>query len=127
MTTPDMEALRAFRSQVYCSFACRRDALFAIRDSVLTVPMIESPAHLSLAASFQRRWGSVYNALNQRTMDATALTHLIAQYPLASASEWYAVDASVWPRCDAETSPERGYSHHPTRQSHGQPIVAGWN
>jgi hypothetical protein len=46
---------------------------------------------------------------------------------LSTCTAWYAVDASVWPRCDAETSPQRGYYHHHTRQSHGQPIVAGWN
>ena len=38
----------------------------------------------------------------------------------------YAVDGSVWARCDAETSPERGFYHHPSRHSNGQPIVAGW-
>ena len=32
----------------------------------------------------------------------------------------------MWPRCDAETSPERGYYYHPSRHSAGQPIVAGW-
>jgi hypothetical protein len=32
----------------------------------------------------------------------------------------------VWPRCDAECSPERGYYYHPSRHSAGQPIVAGW-
>jgi hypothetical protein len=37
----------------------------------------------------------------------------------------YAVDVSVWPRYDAECSPERGY-YHPSRHSAGQPIVAGW-
>jgi hypothetical protein len=42
-------------------------------------------------------------------------------------TSWFAVDASVWPRCDAETSPQRGYYPHPYRHSHGQPIVAGWN
>jgi hypothetical protein len=36
------------------------------------------------------------------------------------------VDVSVWPRCDAEASPERGYYYHPNRHSAGQPIVAGW-
>jgi len=36
------------------------------------------------------------------------------------------VDASVWARCDAETSPQRGYYYHPSRHSAGQPIVAGW-
>jgi hypothetical protein len=37
-----------------------------------------------------------------------------------------AVDVSVWPRCDAETSPERAISSHAARHSAGQPIVAGW-
>jgi hypothetical protein len=36
------------------------------------------------------------------------------------------VDVSVWDRCDAETSPERGYYYHPSKHSAGQPIVAGW-
>src|SRR5262249_23217176 len=40
---------------------------------------------------------------------------------------WFAVDTSVWPRCDAETSPDRGYSYHPYRPSHGPPSVAGWS
>ena len=38
----------------------------------------------------------------------------------------YAVDVSVWHRCDAECSPERGFYYHPSRHSAGQPIVAGW-
>ncbi len=38
----------------------------------------------------------------------------------------YGVDISVWPRCDAEASPQRGYYYHPSRHSAGQPIVAGW-
>jgi hypothetical protein len=38
----------------------------------------------------------------------------------------FAVDVTTWPRCDAECSPERGYYHHPSRHSAGQPIIAGW-
>jgi len=30
----------------------------------------------------------------------------------------------VWDRCDAESSPERGFYYHPSRHSAGQPIVA---
>jgi hypothetical protein len=38
----------------------------------------------------------------------------------------FAVDATIWARCDAECSPGRGFYYHPSRHSAGQPIVAGW-
>ena len=59
-----------------------------------------------------------------------ALRRLLARHPLpagaGSETPVYAVDVSVWPRCDAESSPERGFYYHPSRHSAGQPIVAGW-
>jgi hypothetical protein len=109
MNTPEGAALRAFRQQVYALFGCRRDALFELLDALLTAPTLETPAHLSLAPICQRGWGSLYDALNAGTMDLAGLERLVASYPLAPPTCWYAVDASVWPRCDAETSPERGY------------------
>jgi DDE superfamily endonuclease len=127
MKTSALEELRAFRHQVYPLFGCRRDALFELLDGLLTAPTIETPAHLSLVPTCQRGWGSLYDALNAGTMDLSALERLIAAYPLTTQTTWYAVDASVWPRCDAETSPARGFYAHPCRHSHGQPIVAGWN
>jgi DDE superfamily endonuclease len=127
MNRSELEELRAFRQQVYMLFGCRRDALFELLDAVLAAPSLETPAHLSLVPSCQRGWASLYDALNAGTMDLGQLETLVAAYPLASETAWYAVDASVWPRCDAETSPQRGYYPHPDRHSHGQPIVAGWN
>ena len=41
-------------------------------------------------------------------IDAEALRYLLARIPLAGAEDEqpvYAVDVSVWPRCDAESSP----------------------
>jgi len=127
MNTPELEALRALRSKVYALFGCRRDALFELLDALVSAPTIETPAHLSLVPTCQRGWGSLYDALNAGTMDLPVLETLVASYPLTNEPAWYAVDASVWPRCDAETSPERGYYAHPYRHSHGQPIAAGWN
>jgi hypothetical protein len=127
MNKPDLEALRAFRHQVYAQFGCRRDALFELMDGLLTAPTIETPAHLSLLPTCQRGWASLYDALNAGTMDLSQLEALVTSHPLRTETAWYAVDASVWPRCDAETSPQRGYYPHPYRHSHGQPIVAGWN
>ena len=105
MNTPEWEALRAFRQQVYPLFGCRRDALFEILDAVLSAPTLETPAHLSLAPSCRRGWGSLYDALNAGTMDLAPLKRLVASYPLEPQTSWFAVDASVWPRCDGRNQP----------------------
>ena len=59
-------------------------------------------------------------------IDHKGVEELLAQHPLEVGEPIYAVDASIWARCDAETSPERAFYHHPSRHSAGQPIVAGW-
>jgi hypothetical protein len=88
MSATEWEALRAFRQQVYRTFGCRRDALFALLDALLTAPSIETPAHLSLAPSCGRGWSSLYDALTAGTMDLTALERLVAAYPLATEQRW---------------------------------------
>jgi hypothetical protein len=109
MNRPEWEALQAFRHEVYARFGCRREALFEALDAVLTASRLETPAHLSLAPSCQRGWGSLYDALNAGSMDLTGLERLVASYPLDPQTTWFTIDARVWPRCDAETSPDRGY------------------
>jgi hypothetical protein len=83
---------------------------------------------LSLQPLHRRGWGSLYAALDRGRIDAEALRRLLARHPLptGSGTPVFAVDMSVWPRCDAESSPERGFYYHPSRHSAGQPIVAGW-
>jgi hypothetical protein len=126
MNSTEREALRAFRHHLYTRCGCRGDALFELVDAVLTASTIETPAHLSLVPSGQRRWGRLYEALHAGTKNRPALETLVGAVPLTRETAWYAVDASVWPRGDAETSPERGSYAHAYRHSHGQPIVAGW-
>src|ERR671910_1316262 len=130
LTMEPPDALRAFRRSCYKCFHRRRDALFELADAILTADgTAPSPAHLSLKASHRRGWGSLYAALDRGRIDDEALRKLLARHPLASTegeTPIYAVDASVWDRCDAECSPERGYYYHPSRHSAGQPIVAGW-
>ncbi len=125
------DALYAFRRSFYECLHRRSDALFELADAVLTADVaVPSPAHLSLQAPHRRGWGSLYAALDRGRIDAEALQGLLARHPLAVGSTdeppVYAVDLSVWPRCDAECSPERGFYYHPSRHSAGQPIVAGW-
>jgi DDE superfamily endonuclease len=127
-TMEPTDALRAFRRSFYGCFHRRADALFELADAILSADgAAPSPAHLSLQASHRRGWGSLYAALDRGRIDAQALRRLLARHPLAgSETPVYAVDVSVWDRCDAECSPERGFYYHPCRHSAGQPIVAGW-
>jgi DDE superfamily endonuclease len=127
---PHHDALRSFRRSLYECFHRRADALFELTDALLAADAaFPSPVHLSLEAPHRRGWGSLYAALDRGQIDAEALRGLLVGHPLPASGTTtpvYAVDVSVWDRCDAETSPERGFYYHPSRHSAGQPIVAGW-
>jgi hypothetical protein len=119
--------LRKFRAEVYQRFETRRDALFELLDAVITAGLVPSLAHLSLEAAHRRGWGSLYDALAAGSVDEPGLRSMLVRVPLDDGQPIYALDTSVWPRDDAETSPGRGYYHSPSRQSAGQPIVTGWS
>src|SRR5215208_6240508 len=104
------DALHSFRRSLYECLYRRGDALFELADAILTADGAgPSPAHLSLQASHRRGWGSLYAALDRGRIDDEALRKLLARHPLVGAEEGetpvFAVDVSVWPRCDAECSP----------------------
>jgi len=96
-------------------------------DAVLTVPSSLSLAHLMLVPGFQRRWGSIYDALTAGHMNQAGVEDLLAQHSLEGGHAIYAVDCSTWVKNDAETSPRRGYYYHHNRHSAGKPVVAGWS
>jgi hypothetical protein len=127
MDSSALDTFRAFRNSLYNCLHRRADALFELTDALLTAEAVPSPVHLSLQPSHRRGWGSLYNALSRGRIDPEAIRALLAHHPLAGAeASVYAVDVSVWDRCDAECSPQRGFYYHPSRHSAGQPIVAGW-
>jgi len=125
MPAHDLETLRTFRTELYGCFPRRADALFELGDALLAAEANPSLPHLSLQAAHRRGWGSLYDALAKGTIDGAALRATLPQ-DLADKQPISAMDLSIWPRCDAEASPERGFSYHPSRHSAGQPIVAGW-
>jgi hypothetical protein len=118
--------LRSFRAALHACFDRRADALFELADALLVTAPTPALPHLSLAPVYRRGWGSVYAALALGRAEADALRRALAARPLPDDRPVFAVDVSVWPRCDAEASPGRGFYYHPSRHSAGQPIVAGW-
>jgi hypothetical protein len=118
--------LGAFRGGLHACFTRRADALFELGDALLCAQAVPSLPHVSLEPVHRRGWGSVYAALARGRIDAERLRDLLASSLAPADPLVFAVDVTTWPRCDAECSPERGYYYHPSRQSAGQPIIAGW-
>src|SRR6266436_3484130 len=118
--------LASFRAAAYAAFSRRQDALFELCDTLLTTGPVPSLPLLSVQAQQRRGWGSLYDALAVGQVGTSTLEQLVASHPLAGGEPISAVDVSVWPRCDAETSPGRALYYHASRHSAGQPIVAGW-
>jgi len=88
---------------------------------------LRSAPSLSLEAVFRRSHGSLCKALARGRVEVERLRKLLVERRPAGWPLVFAVDASTWDRCDAETSPERGFHHSASRHSAGQPIVAGWS
>jgi DDE superfamily endonuclease len=126
MDTTHLTALATFRAAAYAAFGRRRDALVELCDTLLTTGPVPSLPLLSVQPQHRRGWGSLYDALAGGQISSHTLERLLVSHPLAGGEPIYAVDVSVWPRCDAETSPQRALSSHSSRHSAGQPIVAGW-
>jgi hypothetical protein len=118
--------LRRFREEAFSCLGRRRDALFELVDGLLAAESMPSLPHLSLQPVHRRGWGSVYAALALGEVDGARIAQMLAAQAPRVAHPVFAVDASTWPRCDAECSAGRAFYYSPTRHSAGQPIVAGW-
>src|SRR5699024_2240177 len=122
------EQLAAFRQGFYENWSLWADAAFELTEAVLCTPSpVGSVPALSLEPVFRCSHGSLYRSLADGRVDEEAMGDLLVAH---RPREWplvFAVDATTWPRCDAETSPERGFYYSASTHSAGQPIVAGWS
>jgi hypothetical protein len=120
--------LVGFREEFLRCLPARPAALFELVDAVLCAQgPVSSLVRLSLEPEFRRGHGSLYDALANGRVDAERLRDLLAARRPADWPLVFAVDESTVERCDAETSPQRGFYYHPSKHSAGQPIVAGWS
>ena len=126
--TAPAAALTTFRQSLYATMTRWPDALFELCDATLhaSAPVSSTP-HLSLEPCFRRSHGSLYKALDDGEIDTVRLRQTLIDHRPDGWPPVFAVDASTWDRCDAETSPERGFYYHASKHSAGQPIVAGWS
>ena len=122
------QLLTDFRCGLYGTLTGWGDALFELCDALLCAPSpVGSVPTLSLEPVFRRSHGSLYKCLARGGIDTAALRRLLVANRPAGWPLVFAVDASTWARCDAETSPQRGFYYSASKHSAGQPIVAGWS
>jgi hypothetical protein len=105
--------LARFRAELYHrGFGLRRDALMDLLDAVLTGEHATSLVRLSLAPGFRRQWPSTCDALSAGTLDEDALHHRCGTRlpsPPATSRRVWVIDGSIWPRPEAQTSPQRTF------------------
>ncbi|MEZ5087500.1 MAG: NF041680 family putative transposase [Tessaracoccus sp.] len=127
-STDSLHALRNFRAGFHRCWTGWADAGFELCEAMLSFPgSVSSMPMLSTEPCFRRSHGSLYKALHHGHIDATAMKDLLAAHRPADWPLVFAVDESTWARCDAETSPGRGFYYSASKHSAGQPIVAGWS
>lgn len=127
-TADPCQRLRGFRRDFHGALTCWADAAFELTDAALCAPApVSSVPTLSLEPAFRRSHGSLYKALALGEVDAEAMRDLLVAHRPTNWPPVFAVDASTWARCDAETSPQRGFYYSASKHSAGQPIVAGWS
>lgn len=128
MADERIAALTMFRTDLYRSFGAWPDSLFELCDAVLLAPTpVHSIPALSLEPVFRRGHGCLYKALAAGAIDTDQLRQAVLETLCVDGPRVFAVDASTWDRCDAETSPQRGFYYSASKHSNGQPIVAGWS
>src|SRR5262245_16767685 len=105
----DCTRFAAFRRDVYACCTRAAAALFDLSDAVLTDPSARSLVEFSQAVCFQRRWPSLYAALQDGRIDrATLRRTFVAYLPPISAGQrlLLGLDTSPIRRPEAHTSPD---------------------
>jgi hypothetical protein len=101
-----------FRKAVYQSLRRRADILFDLIDALTVAGQVSSPVALSEQKPFRRKFGSVYDGLENGEMDIGAILSLLPdcvpeESEAIAGYRVYAVDATANEHETAETLPDR--------------------
>jgi hypothetical protein len=105
------------------------DALFDLADALASDTSARSFVELSLAASFQRQWSSLYAALDHGRIDRAALQRLFVDMlpqRLVGQRLLLGLDSSAIARPEARTSPDRTLVYQANLRTGQTPVVPGW-
>ena len=118
------------RQQRYRCFERGRDALFNVSDALLSESQAHSLPELSLSVFFERRWPSVYEALQDGRINVERLRAVFVQALLADKPTdepvWLCIDSSSMQRLEAGSSRDRGMIYVPNMPQATKPVSVGY-
>jgi len=126
-TQEQLNKIIEFRQTIYQQFfTARRDAQFELLDALVTKGKVASFPWLSTAGCFQRRWPSMYDAIEAGKQDVAGMRQYLMNQVTGDSLQFWSLDKTAWARPQAWTLPERQYVYQPGRNLKGQPVVAGY-
>jgi hypothetical protein len=126
-TQKHINKLIEFRQAVYHHvFRKRRDALFDTLDALLSGGTLASFAYRSQSNRFQRKWPSLYAAVEDGQIDTQAMRQLlVCQLPQKGIC-LFPLDGSSWPRPRSRVLKDRQYVYQASRDVDGGNIARGY-
>src|SRR6266478_7400306 len=122
--------LQQVREQMYGCFERSRDALFNLCDALVSESQARSLPELSLSVFFERRWPSVYEALQDGRINVERLRAVFVQALIESKPTgepiWLGLDSSSMQRLEAASSRDRGMIYVPNMPHASKPVSVGW-
>jgi DDE superfamily endonuclease len=106
----DISTLRQFRHDIYQCFRKAPDALFDMVDALITETQAKSFPELSFSPLYQRKWHSLYEALQDGKIDEKMLQEIFIKYipaPSAGKRLILGIDVTNIERPFSTTSPDR--------------------
>lgn len=125
----DCTTMKQFRHAIYGCFGYAKDALFNTVDALLTEDRARSFIELSLSPRFERRWPSLYEGLEDGTIDQQRLGEVFAWFlpkQMRQQTLWIGIDVSGIARPRARTSADRSAQHVPNLPACKKPVTYGW-
>jgi hypothetical protein len=123
----NLNTLIEFRHGIYHSFKQAKDALFNLADALASEDRAQSLPELSLSPSFERKWSSTYEALEDGIIDQEALQQVfVAHLPPRRPVPLIAVDSTSIARPKARTSEDRSAQYVHNLPESAKPVTYGW-
>lgn len=125
----NLNTLNEFRHASYTCFKQARDALFNLVDALSSETTAHSFPELSLSPFFQRKWASVYEALEDGRIAQARLREVFVQFaPLPAAGQhvFLGVDTSNLFRPEASTSADRTWVPLANLPENAHVVCPGW-